>query len=90
MILIPAGALAVASGEPVLEKRSLALAGGSITVVPEPLEALEEDDSLRVGWDAFRARHGGAWRIYLDQRSGLPTLVSGRGIEWMPKAAQQS
>jgi len=89
-ILAACCGITIIAGDSVLESRTLALAGGSITVVAEPLEALEATDRLRVGWEAFRARHGGAWRIYLDERSGLPTLVSGRGIEWLSKAAQDS
>ncbi len=50
-------------------------AGGVIAVTPRPAGGQDQ------GWDAFRARQGGEWRIYLDDRSAMPTLVSGRGIE---------
>ena len=34
-------------------------------------------DALGAGWNAFRQSHGADWRIWLDRRSGSPTLVEG-------------
>ncbi len=63
--------------------------GGAISVDPRPVESLAATDPLRRGWETFRARHGGsgAWSVYLDERTGLPTLVSGRGITWLSDEA---
>jgi subtilisin-like proprotein convertase family protein len=61
--------------------------GGVIAVAPRPVNDLESNDSLYQGWDEFRARHGGAWKIFLDERSAMPTLVSGRGVELFSKKA---
>jgi hypothetical protein len=58
---------------------------GVLAEVPEPLERLAPSDELRTGWEEFRNRHGGRWSIYLDERTAMPTLVSGRGIEWFPE-----
>jgi len=64
--------------------------GGVIAVAPRPVNDLESTDSLYQGWDGFRARHGGAWKIYLDERSAMPTLVSGRGVELFSKETFES
>lgn len=56
--------------------------GGGIAVAPRPLEDLYPADPMRAGWEAFARSAGGRWRIYLDERSGLPTLVTGPGIPW--------
>lgn len=37
--------------------------------------------AVRRDWSAFGQRHGGTWNVYLDNRSGMPSLVSGRGIQ---------
>jgi subtilisin-like proprotein convertase family protein len=57
--------------------------GGVIAVEARAIENLEPSDGLRVGWEEFRGRHGGRWKVLLDERTGLPSLVSGRGIEWL-------
>jgi subtilisin-like proprotein convertase family protein len=56
--------------------------GAVIAVAPRKVEELDSADRLRVGWESFRGRHGGRWNVYLDERTGMPTLVSGRGLEW--------
>lgn len=38
-------------------------------------------DPLQRGWSQFASAHGG-WNVWLDERSGLPTLASGKGIPW--------
>jgi len=55
--------------------------GGVIAVAPRAVEELGTADGLRAGWETFRRRHAGRWNVYLDERTGMPTLVSGRGIE---------
>jgi subtilisin-like proprotein convertase family protein len=64
--------------------------GGSIVVVPRVLESLEASDTLRAGWEDFKAHNPGNWKIYLDERTAMPTMVSGRGIEWYPANARSN
>src|SRR5256885_7675 len=45
-------------------------------------------DALGAGWNAFRQSHGADWRIWLDRRSGSPTLVEGPGIRWFAPGCQ--
>ena len=52
--------------------------GGRIGVAATPIATLGAADGLRVGWEEFATRHGGRWKILLDERTALPTLVSGR------------
>ncbi len=52
--------------------------------IAERPEALPDFAAGVAGWEAFRAAHGGGWRVYLDRRSGAPLLVEGRGISWVP------
>jgi len=61
--------------------------GGAFVTVPRPLESLDPADGLRGAWEGFATRHGGGWSILLDERSGMPLLVAGRGIEWLPESA---
>jgi hypothetical protein len=58
--------------------------GGVIGVRAVAHLDLEETDALRQEWDAFVRDQGGGWRIWIDRRSGLPLLASGRGIAWAP------
>jgi subtilisin-like proprotein convertase family protein len=61
--------------------------GGVIGVAPSAIEHLDPADGLRVGWEAFRGRHGDRWKVLLDERTGLPTLASGPGVEWLSEQA---
>ncbi|RMG47969.1 MAG: hypothetical protein D6718_02585 [Acidobacteria bacterium] len=58
-------------------------AGGAVAIEPVPVESLPPSDPLRAGWERFAAEQGG-WTIYLDERTGMPSLASGRGIAWVP------
>jgi len=58
--------------------------GGVIAVAPENVDQFDPADPVRAGWDAFRNNHGGSWAVYLDRRTGMPTMVSGSGVEWFP------
>jgi len=40
--------------------------------------------SMRDTWNRFKAVHGEQWDIYIDARSGAPTLVQGQGIPFIP------
>ncbi|ANM31319.1 hypothetical protein ABI59_19680 [Acidobacteria bacterium Mor1] len=55
--------------------------GGVISVKAISTQSLEPGDALRRGWDAFAEREGGRWAIYIDARTGMPTMASGR-IAW--------
>jgi len=55
--------------------------GGVIAVAPRAVEELGAADGLRTGWETFRGRHSARWSVYVDERTGMPTLVSGGGIE---------
>ncbi|MBP7149389.1 MAG: fibronectin type III domain-containing protein [Acidobacteria bacterium] len=56
------------------------LPGGGSGVRATPVEELAPADPLRSGWEAFRAEHGPAVRVYLDPGSFAPLLVEGPGI----------
>ncbi len=56
--------------------------GGAMGSIPLSIEDSEVSQELRTGWERFESRHDGSWTIYLDERTGMPALVSGRGIEW--------
>jgi hypothetical protein len=64
--------------------------GGVIAIAPRALDRLDHSDKLRSDWEEFRGRHGGRWQVYLDERTEMPTLVSGSGIEWFSKGALRS
>ena len=61
--------------------------GGGVVVQPRALAQLDPTDQLRVGWESFDGRHGGGWSVHLDERTAMPVLVSGRGIEWLSGSA---
>jgi subtilisin-like proprotein convertase family protein len=85
LLLVTASPLLAASdGRPPgrFDDRVRYRAGGNIGVEAKPIDELAADDALRRGWESFAARYGGAWKIRVDERSGLPALVSGSGIEW--------
>ena len=58
-------------------------AGAVVSIDARNTDELPANDPLRIGWRRFSTRYGGGWRTYVDERSGLPTLSSGRGIPWI-------
>jgi subtilisin-like proprotein convertase family protein len=52
--------------------------GGVIGVAPRNVDRLSPEDPLRRSWEAFRG--DGGWTIYIDERTAMPSLVSGRGV----------
>ena len=46
-------------------------------------DALPAGDALRAGWERFSSANG-LWQAWLDERTGLPLLARGSGIEWTP------
>lgn len=61
--------------------------GGSISVVSRDVDALALSDERRSRWQRFRERSGGMWTVHVDERTSMPSLVSGRGVAWLPEAA---
>jgi subtilisin-like proprotein convertase family protein len=62
--------------------------GGAFAAIPLPLSKLAPADPLRTAWEQFAESNGGGWSVYLEERSGMPALVAGRGIEWLPESAR--
>ena len=60
--------------------------GGVIAVAPQKVDELAPGDPLRQNWNDFRNRYAGNWSVYLDERTGMPTLISGGGIELLSAA----
>jgi subtilisin-like proprotein convertase family protein len=58
--------------------------GGTVAIAPKPVEELPAGDALRAAWQKWESSQNGDWQVYLDERTGLPTLASGRGIAWVP------
>ncbi|MCP3982126.1 MAG: hypothetical protein GY716_22700 [bacterium] len=77
--------VAPAADLPATERRFEALIrprqGAVIAVAPRKADTLPEADPLRIGWETFRGERAGRWTVYLDERTALPTLVSGKGID---------
>ncbi|HEX4826058.1 MAG TPA: proprotein convertase P-domain-containing protein [Candidatus Polarisedimenticolaceae bacterium] len=53
-------------------------------VTSKPIESLPATDAIRQRWEGFRASHAGDWRVALEDRTGAPLLVEGRGIAFVP------
>lgn len=70
-----------------LDDRILHREGGAISIEPRELTTLDPSDGLRVGWEQFRTRYGGDWAVHIDERTAMPTLVSGQGIAWPPNGS---
>ena len=64
--------------------------GGTIGVRPVPLSDLPAGDPLKLEWERTAADDGGAWRVWVDERSGLPSLASGRAVAWVSKDVVRS
>jgi len=56
---------------------------GVIPTKPQQVGDLPKGSALRAGWQAFITSQGGRWRVWWDNRSGLPTLATGAGIPWV-------
>ena len=50
--------------------------GGSVGVGTLDAGRLPEGHALRTGWQEFVQQQNGGWKIRLDDRSGLPALVT--------------
>ena len=56
-------------------------------VQPLALDRLDPSDELRVRWESFASSHGGDWKVHIDERTAMPTLAAGRGIEWIDESS---
>ncbi|UCF66723.1 MAG: hypothetical protein JSV80_13175 [Acidobacteriota bacterium] len=60
--------------------------GAVIGLKAREWDSLPEGHPLRAGWEQFiasqRVAYGGGWSVWLDARSGLPSLAHGSGIAW--------
>ncbi len=70
-----------------LDGRVVHREGGAVSVLPRPVKDLAAGDTLRSAWEEFAARHDGDWTVYVEERTGLPTLLSGPGIPWISEPA---
>jgi len=87
LLALPTAALAIGqTSEGLFSRFERTRDGGVIGLAAQSVDDLPADDTLRRDWDAFRAAQGGRWSVWLDGRSGLPSLVQGRGIAWAPGA----
>lgn len=57
---------------------------GTISVLPRDVDRMAPNDELRSRWQRFRERSGGDWSVFVDERTAMPTLLSGRGLAWLP------
>jgi hypothetical protein len=57
--------------------------GGVVMVEAAPVWDLPDHDPARQAWNRVAAERGGQWRVWLDERSGLPTLALVRGKSWV-------
>ena len=64
--------------------------GGTIGVRPVPLSSLSAGDALRLEWEKKAAAQGGAWSVWVDERSGLPSLATGRAVAWISEDVADS
>jgi hypothetical protein len=59
-------------------------AGGVIGSSTLGLGQLPEGDVLRQDWQGFIAGQNGGWKVWIDPRTDMPSLVQGEGIAWAP------
>lgn len=91
---IPAPAITVPEEERALPPElDEALAGLDVErydVRPQPVGyGLDAPGVKLEGWEDFQQRHGTRWRLEVDARTGLPLLVSGEGVPWVPGPGNQ-
>jgi hypothetical protein len=58
-----------------------------VVETPTDVEALRDRVPSMRPYDVFRAENGMIWKITLDERRGVPTLVDGGAIPFIPGAA---
>ena len=56
--------------------------GGVISIRGVELERLTPGDPQRQAWSELHEELGGEWKVWLDERTALPSLVVVRGQRW--------
>ena len=84
MAVAPVAAFQVARTAQRFEGKVVHDPSATLNAIPLPAKDLEQGSALRAGWDLFRSEYGDGWDITVDGRSGVPTLVQGQGIPWIP------
>ncbi|MDX1388675.1 MAG: hypothetical protein R3344_05770, partial [Acidobacteriota bacterium] len=74
------------AGQETLRQREIRRPGAVIGEKAVPVSELPAADELRLRWDAFAASREGEWKIWIDERTGLPRMAMGAGIPWIPGA----
>ena len=89
LILIASQAGAFGEKEPRSELDLLAFISPELRVVEWSADAEQLRATLPniAAMDAFRAEHGETWRFTIDEKRGLPTLISGGAIPFIPGGA---
>jgi len=58
--------------------------GGVVATEGKRLASLEAQDPLRLEWGRAAEEHGGAWRVWIDERTSMPTLALVSDLQWHP------
>jgi hypothetical protein len=64
--------------------------GGTIGIRPVALSTLPAGDALKLEWEQTTARDGGDWSVWIDERSALPSLATGRAVGWISEDAARA
>ena len=69
----------------------LVVIDAQLRVVEQPVDAetIRSQVPNMAAVDAFRSRYGGEWRITMDTRRGVPTLLTGGAIPLLPGPANE-
>src|SRR4030095_14386212 len=84
MGVVRVAAFQVAPTTPRFEGKVIHDPSASLNSAPVPAKELAQGSSLRSAWDLFTSQYGEGWDITVDSRSGVPLLVQGQGIPWIP------
>src|SRR5262245_10976801 len=84
MAVVPVVAFQVTTTTPRFEGKVIVDPSATLNSVPVKAQELNQGTSLRSAWDLFTGMYGEGWDITVDSRSGVPLLVQGQGIPWIP------
>jgi len=56
--------------------------GGNVATRGTPVSSLAASDPLRQEWERIAAEYGKGWRVWLDDRSGFPSLTLVPELRW--------
>src|SRR5262249_33897673 len=83
MAIVPVVAFQVTTTTPRFEGKVIVDPSATLNSAPVKAQELSQG-SLRSAWDLFTGAYGDRWDITVDSRSGVPLLVQGQGIPWIP------